>query len=745
MTNMNSHPIKGISSLHHTLTFFLILGLVVFFAINNISWCVKYTFPLPELYDQAFFLNLSVIYLRAWENGGLISLVNSVLHSSPYHVPLFPLTTLPFYLIGGLSKNSAYLTNSIYMLIMLISTYLIGEKLFRPKAGLLAVFMLATFTVFIEYSRDYLFEFPMTAMFTWSMFCLIKTKWLQNRKWSVLFGISMGLTLLIKTVAGTYFVGPLLWVVFKTFSFKERLKNKAINFLLSFGTCAIIAGVYYLPNLKTILWYLFHTGFGKGSIDCYGAGKISFFSVSNLLLYPISTIDLSASYPFLLFPIIILIILISSLTNRRFFNYIFEDKTLLWVWILSGYFFITLSPCKGLPRYVIPLIPAIVVLMCGLVINIPYKSLKVMALLVIFIGGMINYIALTYGIKILPSVYILGDTLLFSQKSLGSLNVSNLSIEFLPKLTNDPDGMSKVEYYRNLPEKPISNNNWKIYEILHKIKVDAEGSIDNPKIAIVPNHFFFNANIFRYKAAILNLKYQITDISREDYALQLEFVDYVIAKTGFPGPDFANNDSNNQILDYLDSLSSGFEKMPRDFVLPDLSRAIVFKRKATGLSVKAPHFFLRNLKNAIIEKPKVKYVTIAPSIFAINSSTRVVLFQHPQSKITYKLTIPENSSLTFGIALNPEVWSADKGDGVIFEILIKDGKEERKLFSKYIDPKNKIEDRKWHNEVVDLSKYGGKEVNLSFVTTPGPNNNTNFDWAGWGDPELIPNTDSSKK
>jgi 4-amino-4-deoxy-L-arabinose transferase-like glycosyltransferase len=724
--NNNSQPTKAILNLHHTFTFLIILGLVIFLGINNITWAIKYIFPLPELFDQAFYLDLSLTYIKAWQNGGLINLLNSVLHSSPYHAPLFPFTTLPFYLIWGMSKNSAYLTSIIYMFIMLMSTYLIGEKFFRPKAGFLSVFMLSTFTVFIERSRDYLLDFPMAAMFTWSMFCLIQAESFQNRKWSMLFGISTGLTLLTKTMAGIYFVGPLLWMVIKSFRVKDRLKNKTINFLLSMGTCTVVAGAYYLPNLKTIFWYLFYFGFGKGSLDYYLAGE-GLFSIANLLFYPLATIGIVVSYPFYVLPIIILIILIAGLIKRRVFSGILADKGLLWVWLFSGYLILTLSPNKGAPEYLIAIIPAVVVLVCGLVINIPWKPLKLITLLIIFIGGMINYIALNYGIKGLPNIYYIDDTVLFSQRSLslGSLNLSNLNIELLPKILNSPD-----EYLLNLPEKPLTNNNWKINEILENIKKNSDGSIDNLKIAIVPSHFFFNPSNFKYKANILDLKFQIMDLNRQDYKILLALLfDYVITKSGFQGPDFAN-ESNSQISEYLDSPYSGFEKIPWEFVLPDHSKAIVYKRK--------PSFFISNLNNAIIEK-KEKNVTVAPLVFTINNDSRTVLFQHPPSKITYKLTVPDNSSLSFGIALNPEVWSAGKGDGVIFEILAKDGKEERKLFSKYIDPKNKIEDRKWHDEVVDLSRYGGKEVSLSFVTTPGFNHNGDFDWAGWSYPKIVTN------
>ncbi|MGH7799254.1 MAG: hypothetical protein ACREOW_01320 [Thermodesulfobacteriota bacterium] len=148
------------------------------------------------------------------------------------------------------------------------------------------------------------------------------------------------------------------------------------------------------------------------------------------------------------------------------------------------------------------------------------------------------------------------------------------------------------------------------------------------------------------------------------------------------------------------------------------------------------HYFISNLDNAEVKTIGDNYVAV--NYLGINNDIRLVLYEHPPSQITYKLTLPEKAHLTFGLGLNPRSWGPDKGDGVLFEVLVKDGGEERKLFSKYIDPKNNIEDRKWHDEMVDLSVYGGKEINLSFVTTPGPNNNTDYDWAGWSNPKLIP-------
>lgn len=563
MMNKDSQPKQGMLNLHYIFTFLAILGLVIFFTINNINWAVKYFFPLPAWWDQALYLNTSLTNFKAWQGGGLLHLLNSVLYSSRHSAPLFPLTTFPFYLIWGLSKNSAYLTNSIYMFIMLLSTYLIGARLFLPKVGILAVFMLSTFTIFIEHSRIYMLDFPMAAMFTWSLFCLIKTESFQDRKWSILFGISMGLTFLTKTMAGVFYVGPILWVVFKTFKIKDRSKHKSINFLLSIATCTVVAGIYYLPNLKTILGYLFYYGFGKGSLDYYFLDGDPFSIVgllSNITIYPFVTISNIVSYPFLLLPIILVIILIAGSIKRGIFsNIVSNDNGLLLVLVSSGYFILTLSPNKGIPKYLLALTPAIVILICTLVINIPWKRLKLIMLLIIFTGGIINYVALTYGIKGLPE--IIGKRgIFFSQISLCNIDLSNLDHFYSIKLPKQKD------------------YNWQIEEVLLNIKNNSEDSINTLNIGLVPSHAFYNFCTFQYRANILDLKPRITPANGQDYEMDLKTYDYVITKSGFQGPDFVNI-SNGQIMKYLDSPHSGFEKMSWEFVLPDQSKATVYKHK----------------------------------------------------------------------------------------------------------------------------------------------------------------------
>jgi hypothetical protein len=124
--------------------------------------------------------------------------------------------------------------------------------------------------------------------------------------------------------------------------------------------------------------------------------------------------------------------------------------------------------------------------------------------------------------------------------------------------------------------------------------------------------------------------------------------------------------------------------------------------------------------------------------------TRPVLFEHPpetgKSEIIYAVQVPENGALRFGIALSPEVWSPNMGDGVSFQIYAVDPnapQDGRTAFVRHINPKSNISDRRWRNFLVDLSPWAGRTVNLSLITDAGPNGDWSFDWAGWSELQLV--------
>lgn len=122
---------------------------------------------------------------------------------------------------------------------------------------------------------------------------------------------------------------------------------------------------------------------------------------------------------------------------------------------------------------------------------------------------------------------------------------------------------------------------------------------------------------------------------------------------------------------------------------------------------------------------------------------RAVIYEHPpesgKTEIIYQADIPENGSLRFAIALSPDVWSPEKGDGVEFQVYIAPAESPEMgdfAFVRYINPKMNPSDRRWRNFLVDLSPWEGRTANISLITECGAAGNCAFDWAGWADMEL---------
>jgi len=108
-----------------------------------------------------------------------------------------------------------------------------------------------------------------------------------------------------------------------------------------------------------------------------------------------------------------------------------------------------------------------------------------------------------------------------------------------------------------------------------------------------------------------------------------------------------------------------------------------------------------------------------------------------------QLTIPSvpvfpGAVLTVGIGVREEVWDQD-GDGVLFQVHSKRGKEKTFLFSRYIDPKSRPEHRRWIAADIPLAEilrvgHGlPSRVDLVLTTSPGLRGNALHDAPVWAD------------
>jgi hypothetical protein len=123
----------------------------------------------------------------------------------------------------------------------------------------------------------------------------------------------------------------------------------------------------------------------------------------------------------------------------------------------------------------------------------------------------------------------------------------------------------------------------------------------------------------------------------------------------------------------------------------------------------------------------------------LNGETRQAIFTLPESRIKFKVRIPDDGWLRVAVGMKPESWTQE-GDGVLFRVGASDGRTYEALFQQHVNPFANPGDRKWIQVWVDLSAYAGEEIELIFNTNNSPEgrgDDDRADLALWGGPEIV--------
>jgi len=118
--------------------------------------------------------------------------------------------------------------------------------------------------------------------------------------------------------------------------------------------------------------------------------------------------------------------------------------------------------------------------------------------------------------------------------------------------------------------------------------------------------------------------------------------------------------------------------------------------------------------------------------FEVGDKKRDVIVTLAGARIEFAgAKIKDGTRLTFGVGMNSKI-----GDGAEGIIRIEDAGVAEIIYSKYLNPIDRMEDRKWYDETLDLSRFKGREVKIIFEAKPGPKGDATADWFAWSNPEL---------
>ena len=160
-----------------------------------------------------------------------------------------------------------------------------------------------------------------------------------------------------------------------------------------------------------------------------------------------------------------------------------------------------------------------------------------------------------------------------------------------------------------------------------------------------------------------------------------------------------------------------------------LAFEIMAERAAQGY-----YDFCHHFPEARVETENPDYVQLMP--VRVEGKERMSVLAHPPARVAYRVVLRPHSRLRFGLAFSPTVWD-QPGGGTTFEIWVRRGRwRSRRVFEKMIDPKHRIEDRRWHDHEIPLGDGGGRPVEITLVTRTPPGENQ-YCVAVWSRPHLV--------
>jgi len=362
----------------------IILAVSIALTAVNYFWIRNNLSNVPPPWDSAFYIYMGLNDYDSLLNSGVRPFIWTFLHQAPNLAPLFPATSVPFFMVFGPGIETAYFTNFLYICILLMAAYFIAEHLGGGTAGRLSAFLVATFPAVIAFSRDFLFEFPLAALTASSYLFFLKSDSFQKRGMSILFGIVAGLSLLTKTMGVVFFVLPFLYALYFLIRPGGK-KGIRSNIALAFLAALLITAVFYIPNFKAIFGYLFHYGVGEGASH-YNLGLSDKLTVSYWTIYLrlIAERGISFSYAILFLASCILFIFAKG-------KKISKDYIFIWLWFVFGYLLLSIPENKGGERYALPILTPIGVLMAVHLARIPVKALKYAAIACAVVIGVTTY------------------------------------------------------------------------------------------------------------------------------------------------------------------------------------------------------------------------------------------------------------------------------------------------------------------------------------------------------------------
>lgn len=358
-----------------------LLILILFCIINNYIWISKYSF-LPLAPDESYHLIQSLKFYKILKNHPLSGLKEWWYFVPQIYPPLFTFSSAILNLAFGTSKIVSTMTNSIYLIILVLAVYFIGKKIANKNTGLLSAFIISVYPLVFGMQRWFMLDFALCSMVAFSIACLLYTENFTSRKFSLLFGLSLGLGMLAKQTFFIFLFVPFLYLALRSL---EKCKSSLLNIISAMIIGFLVSLIYFnLPRDTLKYWFSKSNPYTHIPVILDITSWRTFAGATHYLRSLFWQIS-----PF--FTLIFLLAFIPYLKSKT------RYKTILLSWLFIPLIIFTfISITNKWARYIMPILPAIAVISAVGLLEIKWRKIKTGIISLIIAVGLYQYLLISY-------------------------------------------------------------------------------------------------------------------------------------------------------------------------------------------------------------------------------------------------------------------------------------------------------------------------------------------------------------
>ncbi|HML07058.1 MAG TPA: glycosyltransferase family 39 protein [Xanthobacteraceae bacterium] len=245
------------------------LAVTLFFLFVGARWIWIYRHGQPLDIDEAGYLGFALGDYYALLHRGVIGWLRSVEGRAIYAPVTTALSSLLF-VVTGPHVIAGFAVPLLAGTSCIPASYFLGKSLGSRQIGLIASILVASCPIILVFSRSFHFSMPVTLALTVALLALLKSNRFERIGWAVVFGISLGLMPLTRTMTIAFVpgvvIGAFVYAVAEPIDRSRRVLMLSLALLLAAFTAATWLG----PHGRAVFEYLFSFGYGPRAAE-YGA------------------------------------------------------------------------------------------------------------------------------------------------------------------------------------------------------------------------------------------------------------------------------------------------------------------------------------------------------------------------------------------------------------------------------------------------------------------------------------------